>query len=79
MRVLILMVFAALAGCSDSPKYSDPEFIDVISKGDIRGNAVFPIHDRIIQISLKDGTRCALYRYKGGIDCDWQPLPEPPE
>lgn len=57
MRKIFLLLFVVvISGCTF--KYNSND-IDESSVNDIS------------LINLKDGTKCAIYRARGGISCDW--------
>ena len=77
MKVLVLLgLCAVLGGCGTSGESEETQKkrgmpLDIESQGRIMGNTLMPINAVITTFKLEDGTRCAIYRWKGGIDCDW--------
>jgi hypothetical protein len=75
-KITIILLAVTLSACTT--KESEKEIqkrgkpITVEGKGRIIGQRHLWSHDTITTVRLEDGTRCAIYFYKGGIDCDWR-------
>tara|TARA_B100000809_G_C14704598_1_gene375468 strand:+ start:220 stop:456 length:237 start_codon:yes stop_codon:yes gene_type:complete len=74
--IILILLAVTLSACT--AKESDQEIqkrgkpIIVESKGRIMGQRHLWNYDTITTVRLEDGTRCAVYFYNGGIDCDWR-------
>tara|TARA_R110000824_G_scaffold18584_1_gene73367 strand:- start:2173 stop:2412 length:240 start_codon:yes stop_codon:yes gene_type:complete len=76
MKYIILLLAVTLSACTteeterEIQKRGKPMTVE--GKGRIMGQRHLWNYNTITTVMLEDGTRCAVYFYKGGIDCDWR-------
>jgi len=71
--LIITALSLSLVGCGEPQSNSD-RVTRQAAEHQAKGNALI---DKVFLVTLKDGTRCAIYEYvkSGGISCDWANSP----
>lgn len=67
MKRLLLVLLLVVACAGDVPPVSTSP-VTTIPIGAPTDN---PADSGVREVYLSDGTRCVVYGYYGGIDCDW--------